>query len=455
MGRIISYDSVVGDSLKCIFQEKIFNCGLIVGQCTEQKDIAIRLCPTPAKDEDLQIADVEDNKSKNKEFNVVDLDEEWICQHARQLMRALPGGLDVLGFYVTAPSDYTTKNQTTLRQILFAVFKTLGKTRKLFMCSTERILLTICPVTTKIQTKTYDVSDYKSSANPADWKLQSGWMRWQKVRCQLAVNIKLPIKSEDAGLSLQKQIEIGLHPFLENVVEAYALVNGLQREMDELLDPSLDSKKSKKKGAGDKEAKTSPLNWHDIELFLPLENNNNIGYPEIYNCICVMQFKGAVQCRAYIHSKATVQEAINALKQDIIRSIIARCEIHCEDLLLIEEEQKDPVVVHELPRRVFAPLPQVDLCVCDYQFHSDTAVDSLDAFKELLNLDLSEEDVDTSCEISPTTSTLILPDAAEDGSSEFGDGSSNSTQYKFIPIAGAVITAIVAAISYFVIPLGD
>lgn len=67
----------------------------------------------------------------------------------------------------------------------------------------------------------------------------------------------------------------------------------------------------------------------------------------------------------------------------------------------------DPVVIHELPRRVFAPLPQADLCVCDYQFHSDTAVDSLDAFKELLNLELTEQDIDTSCEVSPSKYRLI------------------------------------------------
>lgn len=95
-------------------------------------------------------------------------------------------------------------------------------------------------------------------------------MRWQRVRCRLAVDIKFPIKSEDAGLSLQKQIGIGLHPFLENVKEAHALVNGAQRDLDELLDPSLDSKKSKKKGGSDKEVKTLPLEWNDIELFIPL-----------------------------------------------------------------------------------------------------------------------------------------------------------------------------------------
>lgn len=456
MGRLVSYDSVVEEKINSIFKEKNIHCGLIVGQCSDQKDIAIRLCPTPDNDDDIQgEGDTIEEKENTSKSSIIDIDEQWICQHAKQLMRALPGGLDVLGFYIAAPSDYTTKNQALLRQVLYAVFKILGKNRSLSLCSTERVLLTICPTTSKIQCRTCDISDYKSTTNPADWKLQSGVLRWQKVRCRLAVDIKFPIKSEDAGLSLQKQIEIGLHPFLENVKEAHALVNGTQRDLDELLDPSLDAKKSKKKGGGEKDAKSSPLEWNDIELFIPLENNNNISNPEFCDCICMMTFKGAVQCRAYIHSKATVREAINALKQDIVRSVTARCEIHCEDLLLIEEEQKDPLVVHELPRRVFAPLPQADICVCDYQFHSDTAVDSLDAFMELLNLELTEDDIDTSCEVSPTTSTLILPDMMEDRLSEFGDMPTHPTGNKCIPIAGAIITAIVATISYFFIPLGD
>lgn len=38
---------------------------------------------------------------------------------------------------------------------------------------------------------------------------------------------------------------------------------------------------------------------------------------------------------------------LKALKQDIIRSIIARCEIHCEDLLVIEEEQQGTNIFFE------------------------------------------------------------------------------------------------------------
>ncbi|GFS71942.1 protein odr-4 homolog [Nephila pilipes] len=447
MGRLITYDCIVQEKLNSIAKLKAVQTGLIIGQYTDQKDFAIRLCPTPQKDdnEDTKSGDTQ-KKSKKKSDDPIELDEVWICQHAKQLLRALPGGLNILGFYIAAPSDYNTKQQAQLRQILYAIFKTISKNQKLALGTKERVLLNICTVTSKIVCRTFDVTDLKSFANPADWKLQSGSVRWQQVRCQLAVDIKFPIKKENGSLSLQKQIEIGLIPFLKSIQDAHSLLNGVQRESDELLNISKESKKSKKKQSNDK-IDRSPVEWHNIELFIPLENNNDIN-PEILDCTCMMICKGAVQCRAYVHGKATVEDAINALKQDIIRSVLARCEIHCEDLLLIEEEQKDPLVVHELPRRVFACLPQGDICVCDYQFHSDTPSDSLDAFKELLDLDLTEQDIDTSCEVSPTTSALILPEVMDDRLSEFGDVSSHSPMNMYVPVAGVIVAIAVGVASY-------
>ncbi|CAL1301112.1 unnamed protein product [Larinioides sclopetarius] len=387
MGRLITYDSVVQEKLNLIAKHKTVQSGLIIGQCTDQKDFAIRLCPTPQNDDNTDVkTDQEVSKSPKPNANTVDLDEQWICQHAKQLVRALPGGLNILGFYIAAPSDYSTKQQAQLRQILFAIFKTLGKSQKFSFCSKERVLLTICTVTSKIVCRTFDVTDFKSSATPADWKFQTGNLKWQQVRCQLAVDLKFPIKEENGSLNLQKQIEIGLHPFLKTIQEAHTLVNGLQRDLDELLDTSVESKRSKKKQASDKEERVPSPEWHNVELFISLDNNNNVN-PEISDCVCMMTVKGAVQCRAYVHGKATVGDAVNALKQDIVRSVMARCEIHCEDLLLIEEEQK-------------------------------------------------------------ATSTLILPDVMEDRLSEFGDTPTHSTMNMYIPIAGVVATVAVGLASY-------
>ncbi|KAH6948090.1 hypothetical protein HPB50_022815 [Hyalomma asiaticum] len=110
-----------------------------------------------------------------------------------------------------------------------------------------------------------------------------------------------------------------------------------------------------------------------------------------------------------------------AIKQDVYRSITSRCEIQCEDMLLIEDEQHDPSLVHELPKRVFAPLGDRGLTLCDYIFHGDAACDSLEALQELLGLDVSAGDIELDTEHSP------------------------------VPIASAAIAALGAGISYLLL----
>lgn len=49
--------------------------------------------------------------------------------------------------------------------------------------------------------------------------------------------------------------------------------------------------------------------------------------------------RGTISSQAYVHVRASAAEAIQAVKRDIIRSIVARCELLCDDLLQAEEEQ--------------------------------------------------------------------------------------------------------------------
>ena len=61
----------------------------------------------------------------------------------------------------------------------------------------------------------------------------------------------------------------------------------------------------------------------------------------------------------------------------------------------------DPDVVYETPRRVLAPLCG-DVCACDYVFVDETAKDSHERFKELLDLDITEDDINMDCEQLPS-----------------------------------------------------
>jgi len=84
------------------------------------------------------------------------------------------------------------------------------------------------------------------------------------------------------------------------------------------------------------------------------------------------------------------------VKQDIIRSLASRIEMHCESL--IEEEHGTQAidegttkVYHEVPRRVFANLLGSKLLVSDYLFPGEGPKDSVVSFRDILSLRLDDE----------------------------------------------------------------
>lgn len=86
------------------------------------------------------------------------------------------------------------------------------------------------------------------------------------------------------------------------------------------------------------------------------------------------------------------------LKQDILRSMASRFEMHCESLIDEDANVSSDVdsefakVYHEVPRRVFVNLPKSKLVVSDYLFPGEGAKDSFDSFRDLLGLEIEHED---------------------------------------------------------------
>lgn len=57
-------------------------------------------------------------------------------------------------------------------------------------------------------------------------------------------------------------------------------------------------------------------------------------------CGASMRLVGQLFSRTCIHQKATIGEAINAIKQDVLRSLASRLELHWDSL--IDEENGSP-----------------------------------------------------------------------------------------------------------------
>lgn len=112
------------------------------------------------------------------------------------------------------------------------------------------------------------------------------------------------------------------------------------------------------------------------------------------SCNGDMHFTGQLASRVFLNQKATIGEATKAIKEDIVRSLAARLEMHSDSL--IEEEYMSPEEkssVHEPPRRVLVPLPSSKITLSDYLFPGEGPSEALISLEELLDLKVTEDDV--------------------------------------------------------------
>lgn len=145
MGRTYFVEEAIGQYLSDLSTKfKPYVTGLLIGQCSSQRDYVIRAVRTPPKEEQK-----EGNTSPSK---LESIDEEWITAHASQVSRMLPGGLLVLGVFIIATPELSKDSQNALRKIIFSIEKSLTK-RRLWKPAEEevsdRAALQVCSATKK------------------------------------------------------------------------------------------------------------------------------------------------------------------------------------------------------------------------------------------------------------------------------------------------------------------
>uniref|UniRef100_A0ABI7WBI8 Protein odr-4 homolog n=3 Tax=Felidae TaxID=9681 RepID=A0ABI7WBI8_FELCA len=363
MGRTYIVEEAVGQYLSNInLQGKAFVSGLLIGQCSSQKDYVILATRTPPKEEQNE------NLKHQQKAKLDNLDEEWATEHANQLV--------------------------------FAMEKSMNK-RRLWNFTeeevSERVTLHVCSSTKKIFCRTYDIHDPKSSAKPADWKYQNGLSTsWLSLECTVHINIHIPLSTTSVSYTLEKNTKNGLVRWAKQIENGVYLINGQVKDEDcDLLEGQ------KKSSRGNVQATS---HCFDVKVLTHLLlNSDRRSTATVQICSGSVNLKGAVKCRAYIHSsKPKVKDAVQAMKRDILNTVADRCEILFEDLLLNEvpEKKDSEKEFHILPHRVFVPIPGSTIMLCDYKFGDESAEEMRDHFIEMLDHMIQIEDLEIAEEIN-------------------------------------------------------
>lgn len=365
-----------------------YTVGLILGQPTPTKDYIIHFaktppCPGSAGNPASPV------KAPKKFADILD---SWVADHARHATRMLPGGMYVLGIFIVSPDDILTPFSPKIKSMLQQIHKRLSANEFLYgnPDTPEKLVLNYCTKTQSYTCKSYDVET--ATAKQAEVKFQAKLaVKWLQVECKYELDQLFPIFEERANWPLKKHMKDILGSINDNFKSAVFIYDGEIKDGDECLE--LVGKKRKVPRAKASHHETGDGKPMQVTILLPCDGRNLEQSLELRNCGGQIRLAGHVACKLWLHPKATVGNASQAVIQDLVRSLAARLEMHWDSL--IEEEfgsPEDTNSIHEPPRRVLVKLPNSKVTLSDYLFPGEGPQEAQISLQELLDISISEQE---------------------------------------------------------------
>nr|CAH0104609.1 unnamed protein product [Daphnia galeata] len=396
MGRTVIAEDGIESYLSTLASKKELVVGLIFGQeISSQKSCAIHLARTPEpvaeENDENELGSPSDiNRKSSGKPKMEDFDDSLVLDHARQVMRSLPGGITILGIFMVSSEDpfQNSTMNNRLRKLLTSIDVIVGKSsitvRQQMTC--ERIALHVSNTNIRYTCKTLDIASPIASPKPADWKfINAAGSPWIELQCTTNVEFFIGLSDSESSGTLRQQLETGIDLYGKAVKQCICLFDGkIQSDSDLLDDVSTEKTTGKKKSSKLHNNSEERMKTMNVQILIPELETKQVKQ----ECSSELRFGGQMCIKAYVHGKATVREASQVIKEDILRSLWARCDMHC-DSLIGEEQRGQPdvkAVLHEPPRRVLAPLPFSPISVSDYLFPGEGPADSLASLADLLDL---------------------------------------------------------------------
>lgn len=191
----------------------------------------------PTLEEDSDEASDGNNSQKNSPKNtppttaatVLTLTPQLVSRHAKQVIRMLPGGLQILGLYVIEKADnlFTQKYEPSLKSLYVHLNK--GLSRNPFYGSefgaekNEKLIFHFNPQTKRFDSKIMtDGSTLSTKAVEASFAN----IKWEKLECEYDTSAALHLAKKDVGLPLKKNLNVLLKIFQDSLGTSQFFVEG-------------------------------------------------------------------------------------------------------------------------------------------------------------------------------------------------------------------------------------
>ncbi|VDN59726.1 unnamed protein product [Dracunculus medinensis] len=309
----------------------------------------------------------------NSDFNIAHLsfttvnelfekeDKEWIetvIEHGYLLRRFLPGGIGNVGILWVCNENIGSERQ----RILLRLFDKIVKEARNDFITTDNIYCVVHLEAPNYKPQGYTLDAAVKNTDPSPVKVVFSNLEWIGVKSSISINFSLPVRDD-------------VHNFRDQFKYIMSKWN-------------------------DKEKRHRSSNFVEIQLFLSsdddfedFDHKDLIGYS-------IVDLKANLSIQAAVPSKATMEYAINAVKEHIIRNLSFRAELHYETMEVTDDsDAEDGISIHQFPRLVTAQFPsQSAILLSDCLMQEDTKKIAQDDFKQFFSLEFTEDEISDSYE---------------------------------------------------------
>jgi len=353
--------------------------GLVIGSKVDDRYYGVFIVETPKEEEQ--------GESEKKNSGV---DVGWMTEHAKQVIRLLPGGLTVLGVYLFSNENVLEKQDSKIRKLLQAI-------QSIDQDVPSELLVVVSDNTAKVleaKSSAFKNIDMKMTGKSTDF-----------VRVETSVVLDIPIALPVDEKDLHKDVSPGIEKFSSMLENCIFIFENQMLDDKYVVGKSIESDKKKVKGKNKVEVQDSS----DVDESLMQEL---VGVELLFADVSCptdvdsrktnvrMKIAGKISSRSYIAPGASVLLAKKAIKSDLMRSLNTRLNMHCETMQEVEEEEKK--IVHEPPRRVFVSVgdPLVEgVTVSDYLYPGEGLEDCVNNMKEIFGWEVVEDSIEDDVEI--------------------------------------------------------
>ncbi|KAF7388124.1 hypothetical protein HZH66_010891 [Vespula vulgaris] len=368
MGRTVISEVSVRSRLTS-FGTSGYEVGLILGQSLEKEDYLVHLARTPPP------------RTKNVvEETLINIPESWLADHANDVTRMLPGGMRILGIFLAGPEDTLDNNANVhkFRSILLTIQRNFLLNKYLHGNNQHNFILTYNSITQRYVCKLVD--DVKSGMlKPVDIKFRTQSIPWLELETAVNLDRMFCIATNKEPESLKQQLQEILEDVSNMIDSALVMIAGKIRSSNDAIETVIANENNK--------------NQLEVDLYIPCEKSASTDV-KVKPSSESMWLIGQLVSKTFVTGKTSIEEATAAIKQDIVRSLASRLEMHVDSL--IEEEDGSPeenITLHEPPRRILIHLHKSRVTLSSYLFPGEEPQEALVYLQELLDVDVEDLDI--------------------------------------------------------------